>query len=324
MEESVRISHFQTYVAESRCTDLEGIVLRSRLCKSDLIVQHHAKQFCTYSNLDLISAPAIYKTISENQEVVKELEKTRTPEEQELHEKLQELSALESELTQKELDLATLTAELLALESRYIRVVGGKYAELDRINAEIAEFLASQEPEDLHAQSEAQAARQKAEDSAREAGEMIEPSKVETFKPTKELKELYRKIAKMIHPDLAVDEEEYERRTKIMAEVNKAYEEGDVERLEAILSEWETSPEFIEGEDVGSRLVRAIRMIARVKRRIKQIEKDIKQLMQSDLYELKLKVDAAENEGKDLIEEIVEKIDNEILKTREYLKTLKA
>lgn len=195
--------------------------------------------------------------------MAKEIEKIRTPEEQELHEKLQDLSALEAELAQKELDLATLTAELQALESRYIRVVGRKFAELDQINAETAEYLAAQEPENLHAQSEAQTATKRAEDSAREAGEVTEPRKVEAFKPTKELKELYREIAKKIHPDLAVDEKDHKRRTKIMAEVNKAYEEGDVERLEAILSEWEMSPEAIEGEDVGSRLVRTIRMIAR-------------------------------------------------------------
>jgi hypothetical protein len=244
--------------------------------------------------------------------VAKEIEKIGTLEEQELLEKLQVLSTLETGLAQKELDLATLTAELQAIESRYIRVIGNKFAELDRINAEIAEYLAAQEPENLHAQSEAQTARERAEDSAREAGEVTEPRKVENFKPTKEMKELYRNIAKKVHPDLAVDEKDYKRRTKVMAEVNKAYEDGDVERLEAILSEWETSPEAIEGEDIGSRLIRTIRMIARVKRRIAQIDKDIQQIVQSDLYELKLKIEKAETEGRDLIEEMATQLDKQI------------
>ncbi len=255
--------------------------------------------------------------------MTKEIEKTITPEEQELHEKLQELSSLETELAQKELDLATLMAELQALESRYTRIVGRKFAELDRINAEIAEFLAAKNPEDLHAQAEAQTARERARETSREAGEVIEPSKVEAFKPTKEIKELYRRIAKKIHPDLAVDEEDRERRTKIMSEVNKAYEEGDVERLESILREWETSPEAIEGEDIGSRLVRTILMIARVKSRIVQIEKEIEQLMGSDLHELKLKVDKAAYDGRDLIEEMAASIDAQIESAQERLEELK-
>jgi hypothetical protein len=234
------------------------------------------------------------------------------------------LGALEGELAHKELDLATLSAELLSFESRYTRVVGRRFAELDLLNAKIAEFLASKDPEDLQAQSEAKAAREKAEETAREAGGVAEPSKVEAFKPTKELKDLYRTIAKKIHPDLAIDEEDRERRNKIMAEVNKAYEEGDVERLESILREWETSPEAIEGEDVGSRLVRTIRMIARVRDRITQIEKETRILMSADLYELKLKAEEAKQDGRDLIEEIARRLDGEIELARKHLQELRA
>ena len=255
----------------------------------------------------------------EHIKVTRETSKTNTPEEQELHEKLKVLSKYESQLAQQELDLATLSAELQALNSRYTRIIGRKFADLDRLKAEIAEFYFVQNPEDAHTQSEAQAARERAEETEREAGKETGPRKVETFKPTKELKNLYRKIAKLVHPDLAVDEKDRERRTKIMAMVNKAYEEGDVERLESILTEWATSPESIEGEDIGSRLVRTIRMIARVKRRIGQIEKDIQQLMQTDLYELKLKVEELESVGRDWISEMEAKIEEEIQKLISHL-----
>jgi len=97
-----------------------------------------------------------------------------------------------------------------------------------------------------------------------------------------------------------------------MAEVNKAYEEGDVERLITILRDWATSPEAIEGEDIGSKLVRTIRMNDRIKRRMTQIEKEIKDLMRPDLYELKLKVEEAEKGGRDLIGEMAAQLDTEI------------
>jgi hypothetical protein len=143
-------------------------------------------------------------------------------------------------------------------------------------------------------------------------GDASEMDVIETFKPTKELRDLYRKIAKKIHPDLAVDDEDRNRRTEIMAEVNKAYQEGDIEKLRAILREWESSPEAIEGEDIGSKLIRTIRMIARVRERINQIGQEIRNLMEADLYELKQKVDEAAREGRDLITEIADRIMAEI------------
>ena len=53
-----------------------------------------------------------------------------------------ELNGLESELAQRELDLATLHGELRAFEARYLRIVGVRLAELDKIEAQIAELQA--------------------------------------------------------------------------------------------------------------------------------------------------------------------------------------
>ncbi|MEJ2606904.1 MAG: hypothetical protein P8Z41_09545 [Anaerolineales bacterium] len=252
------------------------------------------------------------------------IEKAKTPEEKELNDKISELNSLETELAQKELDLATLMAELQALDSRYLRIVGAKFLELDQIKAEIAEYLATQQPENFAAQEEAKQARERADQTARDTGDISEPKKVEAFEPTKEIRELYREIAKKIHPDLAIDEKDRERRTKVMAEVNQAYREGDYERLETILREWETSPEAIEGEDVGSRLVRTIRMIARVSERINQIEQEFQRLHSTPIYELKIKVEEASSQGRDLFMEMVEQVEIEIEEAREHLNSLKA
>ncbi|MGQ9555648.1 MAG: exonuclease domain-containing protein [Anaerolineae bacterium] len=61
-----------------------------------------------------------------------------------------------------------------------------------------------------------------------------------------ELKALYREVAKLVHPDLATDQVERERRTRVMAEANAAYERGDVETLRRILREWKPRPEVVE------------------------------------------------------------------------------
>ena len=63
----------------------------------------------------------------------------RSPEEEELERKRQELDHLLSELAESELELATLRSELVAFERRYLERVGSRYAELDKLEAQIAE-----------------------------------------------------------------------------------------------------------------------------------------------------------------------------------------
>lgn len=107
-----------------------------------------------------------------------------------------------------------------------------------------------------------------------------------------------------------------------MAEANKAYENGDEARLQAIMKEWETSPESVTGEDVGSELVRVIRKIANIKARIAHILTTINELQKSDLYELKKKVEEAEAEGKDLLKEMAEEINDKIVEAKERLRKI--
>jgi hypothetical protein len=61
----------------------------------------------------------------------------QSPEDEELERKRLELGHLETELVQKELDLTTLTAELNNSECEYTRVIGSRYAELERIEEQI-------------------------------------------------------------------------------------------------------------------------------------------------------------------------------------------
>ena len=58
----------------------------------------------------------------------------KTPEQEELARKQEDLAYLETEMAQDELDLATFLAELQAFESRYLRIVGTRMADLDEID----------------------------------------------------------------------------------------------------------------------------------------------------------------------------------------------
>lgn len=247
----------------------------------------------------------------------------QTPEERELEKKSFELASLQAELAQRELDLATLHAELRAFEERYLQIVGVRYAELDEIEAQIAEAQTRLNPRDNKARGQATQARAKAQESAKATGAVQETEQPAKFKPSENLKKLYREVAKTIHPDLAEGESDRIRREKFMAEANRAYEEGDEARLQAILNEWNSSPESVKGDGPGAELVRVIRKIAQVERRLRAIEIQIAELEKSGLYRLKERVEEAEEQRRDLLAEMAATLDEQISEARKHLDEIK-
>lgn len=246
-----------------------------------------------------------------------EITKNKTPEERELEKKQTELTALETELIQRELDLATLRSELTDFESHYLRTVGVLYAELDEVEAQIAEAQARREPRDFEAQEQATRARAQAQESSETARAIAEPKP----KSTESLKKLFREVAKRIHPDLAANDTDRARRQKLMAEANLAYENGDEVKLRSILADWETSPDIVEGEGVGAELIRVIRKIAQIQKRLRDIETEITQLEDSDLYQLKAKVAEAEKQRRDLLKEMASQVEHQITDAKRRLGT---
>jgi DnaJ-domain-containing protein 1 len=245
----------------------------------------------------------------------------QTPEERELAAKKAELSELEGQLAERELALVTLGAELSAFEQRYIRIVGVKFAEIDELEAQIAQARARKHPVDAVTREQASNARAKAVESAAATGGIRIATK-DRFTPSDELKRLYRDVAKRLHPDLAIDDDERLKRTRLMAEANGAYTQGDEARLRALLSEWETSPDAVKGEDVGAQLVRTIRKIHQVSQGLARIDEELVALKKSELFELNSKVDSAQQEGRDLLAEMATELEEKARQLRSALNQL--
>jgi hypothetical protein len=246
------------------------------------------------------------------------IERSQTPEERELKRKLAELATLEDKLAQRELDLATLQAELKVFETRYLSVVGIRYAELDEIEAKIAEAQATLNPDDKTFQEEATNAREQANESAAAAGEAQESDR-RMFESSDELKRLYREVAKRIHPDLSTDKKDYALRQRLMVEANRAYKSGDEEKLRSILNEWERSPDAVKGEGAGADLVRVIRKIAQVEARLQVIQTTISGLERSELHQLKVKVEKADQKGRDVLAEMTSHLEIKITEAKRRL-----
>jgi predicted transcriptional regulator len=248
-----------------------------------------------------------------------DMSQRQTPEERELSRKRAELARLETVLLQREVDLATLQAELRAFEGRYLGIVGVRYAALDEIEAQIAEAQARLRPGDHTAQRGAAQARAEAQESAQAAKEAGPQLK---FTPSDSLKKTFREVAKRLHPDLTTDEKERARRQRLMAEANRAYADGDEARLQAILREWEESPESVTGEGPGAELIRVIRKIAQVEERLRTIEAEMARLKASELFQLKSKVEEAEAEGRDLLAEMARLVDQRVAVAHKRLSAL--
>ena len=240
------------------------------------------------------------------------------PEDKELARKRGEQAALEAELAERELRSANLRAELGAFERQYLHFVGSRYAELDEWKARLAERLAQEQPGNDRAQQAAREARARADETKSAAGEKAahEPR---AFKSTPEMKRLYRDVAKKIHPDLTSDRNDRAKRQLLMAEANQAYERGDQERLAKILSEYEHSPEAVEGEGAGAELVRVIRRVSQARSRLAEIEAEMQELLRSDLYQLKLRVDEADKSGRNTLNDMIAKVEQQIALAKERL-----
>jgi hypothetical protein len=245
----------------------------------------------------------------------------RRPEDQELARKQAELSRLQSLLADRELFLTALRTELSAFEQNYIRTVGKLYAELDEIEAKIAEHVARRQPENVRARNAATQARSQAEASRAVFDESLVATTVSSkSSQSQTLKNLYREVAKRIHPDLATDDTDRAERERLMTAANRAYEEGDEARLRAILEEYESSPVSITGLGPGAELVRVIRKIAQVERRLVEIDKEVEKVELSDHFRLKAKVDEAATEGRDLLLEMARNLESQIAVSRARLK----
>jgi len=238
-------------------------------------------------------------------EIVRKL----TPEEEELLRKREELASVRATLAERELELADFRALLKSFEGRYLRRVGVLYAELDDWEAKIAEIEASLKPS-ATANQRAQETRKRAEET--HEATHGEASKARDFQPSADLKSLFREAAKRIHPDFARDKADQELRTRLMAQVNEAYSQGNAEALQRILDDFGNSPDSVQGEGVGAELVRIIRQIHQAKKNIAAIDQNLESLRVSEISQLRQDVEKAEKEGRDLLAELAASVQSQI------------
>jgi len=246
----------------------------------------------------------------------------KTPEEVELNKKQRVLERLKDRLAQTEEDMADLRGEMEQFEAQYSMQVGRLYAEFDEVEALIAEEELKLVPDDEGIKKRIEELRRHAEELARKAAE-AENSAQADWKPTTEAKKAYHDLARTIHPDLAVDAVEKERRHILMAELNAAYRSGDQAKLDQLAEEYRVSPDMVSGSSIGDELVRVIRQIFQVKNRMSVLADERVETESSELYELRQQAISEAAEGRDMLAQLAARTAVHIRKATRRLENLK-
>jgi len=132
-----------------------------------------------------------------------------------------------------------------------------------------------------------------------------------------EIKRLYRQLARRFHPDLALDEGERARRTQKMQLINDAYAARSLPELVALAQEMETTIDTspAHSEKTEAQLVEALQTeLARCRKRLREIEKELRNLRFRPSVEVSLEVKVARRQGRDLLAEMAAELERKIAK----------
>ncbi len=245
------------------------------------------------------------------------------PEDIELNKKKAVLERLKDRLADREEEMADLRSELERFEAQYTMEVGRLYADFDEVEAQIAEEEAKLVPDDQEIRKKAEEMRRRAEESAARANDESLDNISFRLKPTAEAKKAYHDLAREIHPDLALDAAEKERRHGLMAKLNEAYSAGNQSLLDQMADDFRTSPDQVKGDSVGDDLVRAIRQISQVKHRFVELRREKHKSESSELFGLYQQAQAEFAEGRNMLKQMAERTKTHIKKSERRLVNLR-
>lgn len=127
--------------------------------------------------------------------------------------------------------------------------------------------------------------------------------------PETRLKHLFRALARRYHPDFAVDAADRDYRTRLMAMINEAYAERDVATLQTLMDQ----PAGVSA-DVPLAVLRLRDLkqsLDALERRVSSLTADRTALLHSDVMRLKVEQKLAAAQGRDLLGEIADQLEQE-------------
>jgi hypothetical protein len=222
------------------------------------------------------------------------------------------LKELETSLDERTAEIALVKSDLESFRIRYRQDVGVLHEELDELERAIAEAELGE------------LARRVAESSSEPATPPTSQAPEPPLRYTSDaVRRLFRDVAKTIHPDLARDDSTRDRRHELMAEANRAYAQGDEDRLRWVLQAWERSPEAVQDSDPDATRLRLARRVEQIEEALARCATELAALIESALWQLKAMVAEAAARGKDLVADTVRRLKRDIMAARNRLDAMR-
>lgn len=133
------------------------------------------------------------------------------------------------------------------------------------------------------------------------------------------LKQLYRRAAMRLHPDLASDDLQRCERECQMAELNRAYQAGDRPKIEAMLLAAGESPLKVTGSNHLAQMDWLRRAEAMVRGRLRVVQAHLSSLRNHPIHALWLSVSSAEQRGLDPLTVMAKRLQTQIVERRQEL-----
>jgi hypothetical protein len=90
------------------------------------------------------------------------------------------------------------------------------------------------------------------------------------------LRDIFRNLARLVHPDQARQEGERQRRTELMKQVTRAYEDGDLARLIELEGVWGREQSLGEGSDPEARCVELARLNRELLDQLREVTRQLR------------------------------------------------
>jgi hypothetical protein len=289
---------------------------------------------CYWSNTDLPSSQSVPT------ECVKMtwagLVRAKTPEEIEIEEKLFEIEQKRQRVALLGQEIEEFKQALGRFQVEYHARVGRLYVELDKLDLLIQEHrlriqlivderkvrLREIEDEVKRRFTDRWQETRQTERETRGASEIYERQKAEPEldeETAQELKRLYRELAKRFHPDLAETEEERQEASEIMAEINEAYAQKDLDKLREIAEREGERLRSVPGETLAEKLARLTQESHRLGDVIQRLRGELEKLKRSPTWEMMQKVEKGRESGRDILAGLAKDLEEQIKRKREEL-----
>ncbi len=241
-----------------------------------------------------------------------------------------ELKVRQEELIEAEADRADQLADVVAFEQKVESIIGHLLDTLAALEVEVRDY--NQRLNRIRNKASFGVAVDNVEEQFRRTWEKPPPKAVKappkppTPTDERQVKRLYRQLARRFHPDLASDPQERAVRTEKMAAINSAYAARSLAELMALAEgvDMVSLPSASQGQTEGQMIETLEEELRRIERRIKAIRFEIANVTNRSSVQLSMEAKIARRQGRDLLAEMKADLELKVAKKtaeRDFLKS---